>query len=55
MTVGVRNFPGATSSTTNAEGESTAELVTSSGTTTATVNQYTNQVFVRAPWTSDEL
>jgi hypothetical protein len=48
MTVGVRNFPGATSSTTNAEGESTAELVTSSGTTTATVNQYTNQVFVRA-------
>jgi hypothetical protein len=48
MTVGVRNFPGATSSTTNAEGESTAELVTVTGTTTATVNQYTNQVFVRA-------
>ena len=48
MTVGVRNFPGATSSTTNAEGESTAETITSLGTTTATVNQYTNQVFVRA-------
>jgi hypothetical protein len=48
MTVGVRNFPGATISTTNAEGESTAELVTVSGTTTATINQYTNQVFIRA-------
>ena len=48
MTVGVRNFPGATSSTTNAEGESTEKLVTSSGTATATINQYTNQVFVRA-------
>ena len=48
MTVGVRNFPGAVSSTTNAEGESTAEAVTVTGTTTATINQYTNQVFVRA-------
>jgi len=48
MTVGVRNFPGATISTTNAEGESTAELVTVTGTTTATINQYTNQVFIRA-------
>jgi hypothetical protein len=48
LTVGVRNFPGATSSTTNAEGESTAEAVTVTGTTTATINQYTNQVFVRA-------
>jgi hypothetical protein len=48
MTVGVRNFPGAVSSTTNAEGESTAETVTVTGTTTATINQYTNQVFVRA-------
>jgi hypothetical protein len=48
LTVGVRNFPGATSSTTNAEGESTAETVTVTGTTTATINQYTNQVFVRA-------
>jgi hypothetical protein len=48
LTVGVRNFPGAVSSTTNAEGESTAEAVTVTGTTTATINQYTNQVFVRA-------
>ena len=48
MTVGVRNFPGAASSTTNAEGESTAETVNVTGTTTATINQYTNQVFVRA-------
>ena len=45
MTVGVRNFPGAASSTTNAEGESTAEDVVTS---TATINQYTNQVFIRA-------
>jgi hypothetical protein len=48
LTVGVRNFPGAVSSTTNAEGESTVETVTVTGTTTATINQYTNQVFVRA-------
>ncbi len=48
MTVGVRNFPGATISTTNAAGDSTAELVTVTGTTTATINQYTNQVFIRA-------
>jgi len=48
ITVGVRNFPGATSSTTNVAGESTAETVTVTGTTTATINQYTNQVFVRA-------
>jgi len=45
MTVGVRNFPGAASSTTNAEGESTAEDVVTS---TATIDQYTNQVFIRA-------
>ena len=44
MTVGVRNFPGAVSSTTNAEGESTSKNIT----TTATVDQYTNQVFIRA-------
>jgi hypothetical protein len=45
MTVGVRNFPGAASSTTNAEGQTTAaDIVTS----TATVDQYTNQVFIRA-------
>jgi hypothetical protein len=45
MTVGVRNFPGAASSTINAEGLTTAaDIVTS----TATINQYTNQVFIRA-------
>ena len=45
MTVGVRNFPGAASSTTNAEGETTAADVITS---TATIDQYTNQVFIRA-------
>ena len=45
MTVGVRNFPGASSSTTNAEGQSTARDVITS---TATIDQYTNQVFIRA-------
>ena len=45
MTVGVRNFPGAASSTTNAEGLTTARDVVTS---TATINQYTNQVFIRA-------
>lgn len=44
ITVGVRNFPGAVTSTTNAEGVSTARAIT----TTATVDQYTNQVFIRA-------
>jgi hypothetical protein len=45
ITVGVRNFPGAASSTTNAEGVVTAaNIVTSS----ATIDQYTNQVFIRA-------
>lgn len=44
MTVGVRNFPGAVSEDTNASGVSTANQVI----TTVTVNQYTNQVFVRA-------
>ena len=43
MTVGVRNFPGATVATSNASGVSTARDVV----TTATINQYTNQVFVR--------
>ena len=43
MTVGVRNFPGATVATSNASGISTARDVV----TTATINQYTNQVFVR--------
>jgi hypothetical protein len=45
MTVGVRNFPGAASSIINAEGETTAKDVVTS---TATINQYTNQVFIRA-------
>jgi hypothetical protein len=43
MTVGVTNFPGALTDTTNAEGVSTARSVL----TTATIDQYTNQVFVR--------
>lgn len=45
ITVGVRNFPGAASATTNAEGITTAENIITS---TATINQYTNQVFIRA-------
>jgi hypothetical protein len=45
ITVGVRNFPGAASSTTNAEGQSTGATIV---TATATVDQYTNQVFIRA-------
>jgi hypothetical protein len=45
MTVGVRNFPGAASSTTNAEGQTTAKDVVTS---TATIDQYTDQVFIRA-------
>lgn len=44
ITVGVRNFPGAVSETDNASGLSTSRNVT----TTATVDQYTNQVFIRA-------
>jgi len=45
ITVGVRNFPGAASSITNAEGQTTdATIVTA----TATIDQYTNQVFIRA-------
>jgi len=44
MTVGVRNFPGATSSIVNEEGQITARDII----TTATIDQYTNQVFIRA-------
>ena len=45
ITVGVRNFPGAAQSTTNQEGQTTdADIVTA----TATIDQYTNQVFIRA-------
>jgi hypothetical protein len=45
ITVGVQNFPGAASATTNASGVTTARNIV---TATATVDQYTNQVFVRA-------
>jgi hypothetical protein len=45
ITVGVRNFPGAASAVTNASGVSTARPVV---TASATINQYTNQVFIRA-------
>lgn len=45
ITVGVRNFPGAASSVTNASGVSTARPVV---TASATIDQYTNQVFIRA-------
>ena len=44
MTVGVRNFPGANIDIDNASNQSTARDVV----TTATIDQYTNQVFVRA-------
>jgi len=44
MTVGVRNFPGASNSTTDVAGNTlTRDVIT-----TATIDQYTNQVFVRA-------
>ena len=45
ITVGVRNFPGAVSATINAEGQTTSDPII---TATATVDQYTNQVFIRA-------
>jgi hypothetical protein len=45
MTVGVRNFPGAASSTTDVAGASLERNVT---TATATIDQYTDQVFLRA-------
>ena len=45
ITVGVRNFPGASNATTNASGITTTRDVI---TTTATIDQYTNQVFIRA-------
>mgnify|MGYP003341435643 FL=1 len=45
ITVGVRNFPGAAQATVNQEGQTTdATIVTA----TATIDQYTNQVFIRA-------
>jgi len=45
ITVGVRNFPGAASVDTNASGVTTMRDVI---TATATVDEYTNQVFIRA-------
>jgi len=45
ITVGVRNFPGAANATSNASGIPNLRNVV---TTTATIDQYTNQVFVRA-------
>ena len=44
ITVGVRNFPGAANSVVNSGGIPTVRDVV----TTATIDQYTNQVFVRA-------
>ena len=44
MTVGVRNFPGAASSTNDVAGNTlTRDVIT-----TASIDQYTNQVYVRA-------
>ena len=52
MTVGVRNFPGAVNLTTNASNLTTERDITtacaSCSPTTAIIDQYTNQVFVRA-------
>lgn len=44
VTVGVRKFPGALPSTTDVNGTSNTKPVV----TTATINQYTNQIFLRA-------
>ena len=44
VTVGVRKFPGALPSTTDVNGNSNTKPVV----TTATINQYTNQIFLRA-------
>lgn len=43
-----RNFPGAAYMTANAEGQDFSRTVTQSSGSTVTVEQYTNQVFVRA-------
>ena len=51
MTVGVRNFPGAAIAYTDVEGSSLArdvDTATDPATSTAVIDQYTNQVFVRA-------
>jgi hypothetical protein len=47
LTVGVRNFPGAAESTTNEEGQSTANTVQGTYTSSAVFTPYTNQVYVR--------
>ena len=44
MTISVSKFPGAAPSTTNAAGVTTTDSIT----TTATIDLYTNQVFIRA-------
>jgi hypothetical protein len=44
VTVGVRNFPGASNADTNASGLPTSRDVVASS---VTVDQYTNQVFIR--------
>ena len=51
ITVGVRNFPGATAATTDVAGATLARDVvtaTAPATSTAIIDQYTNQVYVRA-------
>jgi len=51
ITVGVRNFPGATAATTDVAGSTLARDVvtaTAPATSTAIIDQYTNQVYVRA-------
>lgn len=48
FTLSPRNFPGAAYMTTNAEGQDFSRTVTRSSGTTVSVEQYTEQVFVRA-------
>jgi hypothetical protein len=48
FTLSPRNFPGAAFMTTNAEGQDFSRTVTRSSGTTVSVEQYTEQVFIRA-------
>ena len=48
FTLSPRNFPGAAYMTTNAEGQDFSRTVTRSSGTTVSVEQYTEQVFIRA-------
>jgi len=49
MTVGTRNFPGALSTSTNVEGQSTErDVIASRNQTTTVIDQFTNQLYVRA-------